>query len=126
MVICKKFVHSVHIKMTGAAVTARNYAERYVQNDKGGNTRVSLERLAREARISFWTVNNLWIGRAKTVNADVMAGLRDAYLRLCERQLTALENELAVERAICGDALGDIEIEVARVSAMVRANRKKG
>ena len=123
--MCKIKLHPVQ-RMTAAVSSARGYAERWIDRDAGGNTKAPLERLAREARISFWTVNNLWIGRAKTVNADVMASLRDAYLRLCERQLTALENELAIEKAVSGDAMDDIEIEVARVSAMVRANRQRG
>jgi hypothetical protein len=109
--------------MTAAVLSARGYAERWIDRDAGGNTRASLERLAREARVSFWTVNNLWIGRAKTVNADVMSALREAYLRLCERQLAALQHELAIEKAITGDRMDDFQAEISALVAKIQAQK---
>ena len=122
---CKKTVQ-IGLRVTAAVSSARVYAERWIDRDAGGNTRASLERLAREARVSFWTVNNLWIGRAKTVNADVMSALRGAYLRLCERQLAALQHELAIEKAITGEPMDDFEAEISALVAKIQARKAAG
>lgn len=112
--------------MSGAVLSARSYAERWIERDAGGNTRDSLERLARQAKLSPWTVQHIWTRRAKTVSADVMASLKEAYLRLCERQLTALENEIAIEKARRGDVVDqDIMDEVLALRARLQAQKGK-
>lgn len=57
---------------------------------------------------------------------EAMRRIRAAYLATCERQLHALQHELALEKARCGDdAFADLVDEAEALVARLKAARGK-
>jgi hypothetical protein len=87
----------------------------------------ALSRLEAKYGIPFWSLQNLRTGRAKTVEAGLFARVRSAYLDLCERQVSQLQHEIAVEKAMHGGddvTLEDLEREAAALAQKIAAKRK--
>lgn len=58
--------------------------------------------------------------RTLTVEAGLLARIRGAYLDLCERQVSKLQHEIAVEKALNeDDTLEDLEREARRLAARI-------
>mgnify|MGYP000432103208 CR=1 FL=1 len=59
-------------------------------------------------------------GGTLTVEAGLLARIRGAYLDLCERQVSKLQHEIAVEKALNeDDTLEDLEREARRLAARI-------
>ncbi|RAK27075.1 hypothetical protein C7374_11169 [Falsochrobactrum ovis] len=85
----------------------------------------ALKRLSRRYGLSYWTLNNLRIGRSKTVEASVFSRVRSAYLDFCERQIAQLQHELELERAVSSDAdMEDLVGEASQLLAKVRQEKE--
>ena len=83
------------------------------------------QRLEARYGLSFWTLEHLRTGRAKSIDASLFARIRSAYLDICERQVATLQHEIAIEKAINGDdTLEDLEREAAELVARVAAKRQ--
>src|SRR5690606_12451399 len=90
-----------------------------------GDNANALKRLSRRYGLSYWTMNNLRIGRAKSVDATIYQRIRSAYLDICERQIARLQHELELEKAGNVDVdMEDFEREASQLLAKVREAKK--
>jgi len=106
----------------GAVDTAGTYVRRMVEREaKGwGDQANAQQRIEARYGLPFWTLEHLRTGRAKTVEAGLLARIRGAYLDLCERQVSKLQHEIAVEKALNeDDTLEDLEREARRLAARI-------
>jgi hypothetical protein len=123
--MCKETKHLEH--EMSSAVQAQSYIRRMVEKEtKGwGDTLPALERLERRYGISFWTMNNIRIGRAKTVEGGILRRIKLAYLDMCERQLKNLQHELEMEGGHNGDDFDShLLAEVQSLAAKVTQAKK--
>lgn len=107
---------------------ARSYVLRLMEHEvKGwGDQDNALSRLEARYGLPFWSLNNLRIGRAKTVEAGLYQRIRAAYLDLCERQVAKLQHEIEVERVLgTDDTLEDLESEAAALAARIAEKRTR-
>jgi len=73
--------------------------------------------------VGRWTLEHLRKGKAKTCDVGVFARLRAAYLDLCERQVSKLQHEIAVERAVGDDDLASLEAEATALAQKIAARK---
>lgn len=73
--------------------------------------------------LSFWQLVHLAKGRAKTCDIALFGRVRAAYLDLCERQVTKLQHEIAIEKAISDDSLEDLELEAWALAQKIAAKK---
>ena len=108
-----------------AAAEARDYARRLIGAEAGGGgIEPAIHRVEARTGIGFWPLRALWHGRPKEVTADLYFRLRSAYLALCERQVSALQHELAIEAARGNHELdADLAAEADRLAAKVKTAR---
>jgi hypothetical protein len=112
----------------GLADAAGGYVRRMVATEaKGwGDQANAQKRLEDRYGLSFWALEHLRTGRAKTIEAGLFARIRAAYVDLCERQVVKLQHEIAVEKAISGDdTLEDFEREAASLAARIQAKKAR-
>lgn len=104
---------------------ATDYARFLVESEAKGLNDVdgALDRLEQRYGIGRWTLEHLRKGRAKTCDVGIFARLRAAYLDLCQRQVTKLQHQIAVEKASGDDTIADLEREAASLAAKI-AERK--
>lgn len=86
-------------KMTIA--TAALLAERLVSREaqRSGTNESAYDALKRRYGLTRTQLRNLKDGRAKTVSVPLFEKLRTAYLDSCQRQMRALEHEIAMLKA---------------------------
>ncbi|MCE7028442.1 hypothetical protein [Jiella avicenniae] len=104
----------------------KQYIDRMIAMESRGwgDQKNAIERLARRYGLPFWSLEHART-RAKTFRDDFAAMVRTAYLAECERQIVALQNEIAAERAKGRiDALEDFEIEAAALAERLAAARQ--
>jgi len=105
------------------------YIGKLIENEcRGwGDQSAAIERIARQTGVSKWTIEHLRKGRAKTVSAAIKEALRRAYLEACQRQITRLQHELALERAMGGHPgnLDDLEDEARLLAAKIAAAKTR-
>ena len=90
-----------------------------------GDQSSAQQRLEARYGLSFWTLEHLRTGRAKSVEASLFARIRAAYLDVCERQVATLKHEIAVEKAINGDdTLEDLEAAASELAARILAQKQ--
>jgi len=119
--MCKEFEQEV--QSMSSAELAAGYVRRMVSRESSGwgDQTEALKRLARDYKLPFWTLNNLRIGRAKTIEAGLRDRIRAAYLDVCERQIARLQHELEIEKAAIGDdSLQDIDREAEALAQRLR------
>lgn len=115
-----------HELSTALVDEAGDYVRRMVQREAlgWGDQAQAQARLEARYGISYWALEKLRTGKAKTVEAGLFARVRAAYLDLCERQVSRLQHEIAIEKAIGGnDTLEDLEREAARLASRIEAAR---
>ena len=112
-----------------SAEAAALYARKMIdlEASASGDIPGALDRLARRYGVSKWTLERLRKGRTKRVEVSLFGRLRAAYLAECERQITKLQNELAIERAMggCPDNMDDFENEARQLLAKVAAQKSR-
>jgi hypothetical protein len=118
--MCKETKH-LEQEMS-SAVTAQSYIQRMVEKEtKGwGDTIPALERIGTRYGISFWTMNHIRIGRAKTVDGGILRRIKLAYLHMCEQQLNNLKHEIEAQGAadeddLDADLLAEIQVLAAKI-----------
>lgn len=107
---------------------AVDYARKMIQTEARGpgDLDPALARLEAKTGIGYWTLRGLWYGRRKLVDRDLFVRLRGAYLSLCERQVSAIQTDLAFEKARGGDdTLDDLAAEVEALAAKIRAAKTR-
>lgn len=112
--------------MSTAQATA--YVRRMVELESRGHGDLerALHDLARASGIGFWTLEHLRKGKAKTVEAGLMARLMGAYVRYCEQQVARLLHEIEIEKALTEDAsLEDLATQVRLLAEQVQAKKVK-
>lgn len=121
----QKSYHSEHGVMSSAEL-ASDYARRMIGMEaRGGAVEEAMSRLEAKTGIGFWTLRALWHRRPKTIDRDLFNSIRSAYLALCERQISTLKHDLAVEQAKGGeDDLGDLVREAETLAAKLRAAKE--
>jgi hypothetical protein len=123
--MCKEFKQKAQTVMSTAVIEARGFVRRLVEiESKGwGDEAEALRRVSRDCRLSFWTLNNLRIGRAKSVNADVRDRIRQALIRNCQRHAAKLlhEAEIVAKTGRGNDDLADITDQIRALAAELQA-----
>lgn len=107
-----------------SAAVASEYVRTMIHRESTGPGDCERAMISLEARyhIGFWTLDHLRKRKAKTIDAGVFSRIRAAYLDLCERQVSRLQRELEIEKAICGDdSFEDLEREAAALAAALAA-----
>ena len=108
------------------AETAGVYARKLVETEARGwgDQRPAQQRLETRYGLSFWQLEHLRTGRAKSVDAGLFARVRAAYLDICERQVAKLQHEIAIEKALNQhDTLEDLEREAEDLAARIQAKK---
>lgn len=105
--------------------TASHYVKTMVEREARGEGDLAgaIERIARRHGLTKWQVERLRKGRSKTIEAGLFSRIRAAYLAEVERQISKLEHELALERAIGGEDAALARAETAH-RELVEATRK--
>lgn len=107
---------------------AADYARRLIEAEARGPGDVenAMRRLEAKTGINYWSFWGLRYDRRKTVTADLFGKLRGAYLAACERQLSKLRHELAIEQARCpDDDFADLVAEAESLAERVRLAKAK-
>ena len=104
---------------------AMGYVKRMIASEaKGwGDQENAQHRIEAKYGISFWALERLRTGRAKSVDMGLFQRIRGAYLDLCERQVAKIQSEIAIERALGSDTLEDLEAEAASLAARIAAKK---
>lgn len=104
-----------------SAIVASEYVRKMVDREMAtaGTRERAFDNLFRRYGLTRSQMRHLRDGRAKTVEAGLLARIRAAYCDLVERQIKKLEHELALERALGGDdaALDRAERTLAELQA---------
>ena len=115
-----------HIKVNPMTVeAASNYASRLLElEQRGSDTESALYRLEQRYGLSPNQIMHLRSRRAKSCDVSLFARLRGAYLDLCERQVTKLQHQIAIEKATDDDDdLRDLEAAAAALAEKIAAKR---
>jgi hypothetical protein len=104
---------------------ATEYVRTMVQRESRGPGDIdnAMNRLEAKYGLPFWTMWHLRKGRAKTVEASMLARIRSAYLDMCARQASGLLHEIEMEAAAGDDTLADLEAEARSLVAKIQAKR---
>lgn len=108
------------LRQVSAAVATR-YVRRMAELETTGfgDDDNALRRLEAKFGLSYWTLRYLKHGRAATVDADLLARIRGAYLSYCEQKIRAIKHDLAIEKATGHDDLEDLEIAARDLAAKI-------
>jgi len=117
--------HPVHPMTVDAASDYARRIHSFVEHDVRDPDQLELafDSFERRYGIGRWTLEHLRKGRAKTCDVGIFARLRAAYLDLCERQVSKLQHQIAVEKATSDDDLADLEAETAALAAKIQAKK---
>lgn len=104
---------------------ASYYARSLVELEtRGADTDAALHRLEQRYGLSPHQIQHLRSRRAKSCDVSLFARLKGAYLDVCERQVSRLQHQIAIEKATDdADDLRDLEAEAAALAAKI-AQRK--
>ena len=111
-----------------SSVDATNYVRRMVQRESRGPGDIdsAMQRLEARYGIGFWQLSHIRSGKAKTVDVSLFARIRGAYLDYCQRLVSNLQHEIAVQEALCADdTLEDLEIEAKALAARIAAKKAR-
>lgn len=121
------FKHKLGREVMSSSDVAGDYVRRMIEHETRGwgDQHNALSRLEARYGLPFWSLRNLKSGRAKTVEAGLFARIRAAYIDLCERQVTKLQHEISIEKALNeDDALEDLDREAAALAARIAAKKE--
>lgn len=106
---------------------ATDYVRTMVQRESRGPGDLdnAMHRLEAKYGLPFWSLWHLRKGKAKTVEASLLARIRGAYLDMCQRQASNLLHEIKMEAAASDDDLdSDIAAELEALLAKIQAKRE--
>jgi hypothetical protein len=104
---------------------ATDYVRTMVQRESRGPGDLdnAMSRIEAKYGLPFWTLWHLRRGKAKTVEASMLARIRAAYLDMCQRQASNLLHEIKIEAAVSDDLDSDIAAELEALVAKIKAKR---
>lgn len=104
---------------------ATDYVRTMVQRESRGPGDLdnAMSRIESKYGLPFWTLWHLRRGKAKTVEASLLARIRAAYLDMCQRQANNLLHEITIEAAADDDLDGDIAAELEALVAKIQAKK---
>lgn len=111
-----------------SAEMAAGYVRRMVENETRGwgDTENALSRLEAKYGLSFWTLNNLRTGRAKTVEATLFNRIRAAFADQCGRHAARLLHEAETAMAVNpNDDVAAIETQIRALARRLEAAKGK-
>lgn len=123
----ESFKHKLGREVMSSSDVAGDYVRRMIEHETRGwgDQHNALSRLEARYGLPFWSLRNLKSGRAKTVEAGLFARIRAAYIDLCERQVTKLQHEISIEKALNeDDALEDLDREARALAARIAAKKE--
>jgi hypothetical protein len=105
---------------------ATEYVRTMVQRESRGPGDLdnAMSRIEAKYGLPFWTLWHLRRGKAKTVEASLLARIRGAYLDMCQRQASNLLHEIEIEAATSDDLDGDIAAELEALLAKIKTKRE--
>ena len=104
---------------------ATEYVRTMVQRESRGPGDIdnAMRRLEAKYGLPFWTVWHLRKGKAKTVEASLLARIRGAYLDMCQRQASNLLHEIELEVAGGDDTDLDLAATLRTLAAEIEARK---
>lgn len=112
-----------------STIAASGYVRKMVDLEiaRSGSRDRAFDRLSRDYGLTRSQIRHLRDGRAKTIEAGLFQRIRLAYLDFCERQVAALNHELALERAMgaTDDSMADFESEARELGQKIAAAKAK-
>lgn len=104
---------------------ATDYVRTMVQRESRGPGDLdnAMQRLESRYGIPFWSMWHLRKGKAKTVEASLLARIRAAYLDMCHRQAASLLHEINIEAAAGDDSNSDLADRLRAIAAEIEAKR---
>lgn len=109
---------------------AEKYVKRMLESETRGwgDQSAAMGRIEQKYGIPYWSMDRIRTGRAKTCEAGLFQRIRAAYLDMCERQISKLQHEVAIERAVWGDDdtgnLDVLEDEIRALAHKVRSRQQ--
>lgn len=105
---------------------ASNYASNLIEMESRGSSDLegALFRIEQRYGLTPNQLMHLRSRRAKSCDVSLFARIRGAYLDLCERQVSKLQHQIAIERATWDDdTLDDLEAEARILAAKIAARK---
>lgn len=104
---------------------ASNYASHLIElESRGSDIDAALHRIEQRYGLSPSQIMHLRSRRAKSCDVGLFARLRGAYIDLCERQVSRLQHEIAIEKATApDDDLDALEAEAAALARKIAARK---
>ncbi len=100
------------------------YASKLLEEEqRGSDVESALYRLEARYGLSPNQVMHLRSKRAKSCDVSLFARLRSAYLDLCQRQVSKLQHQIAIEKATNDDDFADLEREASDLAARIAAKK---
>jgi hypothetical protein len=106
---------------------ATGYVRTMVQRESRGPGDLdnAMTRIEAKYGLPFWTLWHLRRGKAKTVEASMLARIRAAYLDMCQRQASNLLHEITIEAATGDGTDQDLVDRLGAILAEIQ-ERKAG
>lgn len=103
---------------------ASNYAATLLEMEqRGSDVESALFRLEQRYGLSPNQIMHLRSRRAKSCDVSLFARLRFAYLDLCERQISKLQHQIAIEKASGDDTIENLEAEALALAQKIQARK---
>lgn len=104
---------------------ATEYVRTMVQRESRGPGDLdnAMQRLEARYGLPFWSLWHLRKGRAKSVEASLLARIRGAYLDMCQRQASNLLHEIEIEAAAGDDSNEDLADRLRAIAAEIDAKK---
>lgn len=105
---------------------ATDYVRTMVQRESHGPGDLdnAMRRLEAKYGLPFWTLWHLRKGKAKTVEASLLARIRGAYLDMCQRQAANLLHEIEKEAAVGNDTSTDLADRLRAIAQEIEARKR--
>lgn len=117
---CTKIKHPEQKVMSSADV-ASGFVRRMVETESRGwgDQDNALTRLEAKYGLPYWSLQNLRMGRAKTVEATLFNRIKEAFVDHCGRQAARLLHDAQLAKAVNPD------VDVAAIEDQIRALASK-
>jgi hypothetical protein len=104
---------------------ATGYVRTMVQRESHGPGDLdnAMRRIEAKYGLPFWTIWHLRKGKAKTVEASMLARIRGAYLDMCQRQASNLLHEIEIEAAAGDDTDLDLAEALRALATKIEARK---
>jgi len=106
---------------------ATDYVRTMVQRESRGPGDIdnAMSRLEQRYGLNFWSLWYLRKGKAKTVEASLLARIKAAYLDMCQRQASNLLHEIEVEAASGNDTDTDLADRLRAIAAEIEEKKAR-